>query len=104
MQQPDFFWAYLPFWLVIYGLAVVAWTCIGRFLLGAFLPDDSPNYIYRWFKLLTDWAVRLVRWMTPGYVTNRWLILVTAFWFFALRYVAFFLFAAYGWAPTISPA
>ena len=33
--QSDFFWSYLPYWVVAYGLAIIGWTCVGRFLMSA---------------------------------------------------------------------
>lgn len=103
-QAPDFFWSYLPYWVVAYGLALIGWTCIGRFLMTAFLPPDHPNYIFRWFRLLTNWAVRLTDLITPRFVNPRFMPLVTAFWAFALRYVAHFIFASYGLAPSLGQA
>lgn len=99
--KPDFFWDFLPFWIVAYSLAVVGWTCVGRFLMSAFLPPDSPNYIYRWFVRLTAWPVQFVAFFTPAFVLPRILPLVTAFWAFLLRYVAYVIFARYGMAPTL---
>lgn len=102
--QPDFFWSYLPYWVVTYGFALIAWTCIGRFLFMAFLPPDHPNYIFKFFRLLTDWAVRLTDWICPRFINLRFLPLVTAFWAFALRYVVHFIFAANGMAPSLVQA
>jgi YggT family protein len=102
--QADFFWGYLPYWAVAYGLAIVGWTCIGRFMMSAFLPPDHPNYIFRWFRLLTGWAVWLTDFITPRFVNPRFMPLVTAFWAFALRYVAHFAFAAHGMAPALNGA
>ena len=62
----DFFWGYLPFWIWAYGLAVVAWTCLGRFMLGFMVPPNSGNYIWRAFRFLTDWAIALIRLITPA--------------------------------------
>ena len=101
MDQPHLFWGYLPFWLWTYGLAVVAWTCIGRFLLGFIVPPDSPNYIWRWFRRLTDWAVALVGLITPRYVDQRYAPLVTTYWFFLIRYASWPVFAALGLAPRL---
>lgn len=102
--QRDFFWSYIPYWVIVYGLALIAWTCVGRFLLSGILPPDHPNYIFRWFRLLTGWAVFVVSLMTPKFVNSRFLVLVTAFWAFALRYVVHAAFAAYGWAPSFMRA
>ena len=46
MTGDDFLWGYLPFWILNYGLAVVIWTCFGRFLLAWFVPAIQPtNYL-----------------------------------------------------------
>lgn len=100
-DQPDFFWSYLPFWVVTYGLALIAWTCVGRFLLSGFLPPDTTNYIYRFFCLLTNWAVAATAFVTPRFVLPRLMPVVTAFWAFMLRYVAYVIFARYGLAPSL---
>lgn len=96
---PDFFWNYLPFWFVAYALAIIGWTAIGRFLMTAFLPPDSPNYIMRWFVRLTAWPVAATAWITPRFVLPRFLPLITAFWCFLLRYIAYAVFFRLGMAP-----
>jgi hypothetical protein len=98
-ETSNYFWGYLPFWAWTYGLAVIAWTCLGRFFLGFIVPPDSPNYIWRWFRRLTDWAVTLVDFITPRAITPRFLPLVTMYWFFLLRYASFPIFYALGLVP-----
>ncbi|MBI3514667.1 MAG: YggT family protein [Proteobacteria bacterium] len=104
MDHPHFFWGYLPFWLWTYGLAVVAWSCIGRFLLGFMLPPDSPNYIWRWFRRMTDWAIALVGLITPRYVDQRYAPLVAMYWCFLIRYASWPAFSALGLAPSLTPS
>lgn len=99
MVIDDFFWNYLPFWVVSYATAIVAWSAVGRFVLEFFVPPNSSNYILRWFQLLTNWAIRLAAFITPAYVNPRFLPLCTAFWCFALRYVFFFILLANGMVP-----
>jgi hypothetical protein len=101
-SQPHFILSFLPFWLVTYGLAVVAWTSLGRFLLQAMVAPDSPNYIWRAFRFLTDWWVAAVRVVTPLYVLPLFLPLIAAFWAFVLRYVFALVMFAAGWAPRLS--
>jgi YggT family protein len=103
MNQPHIFWGYLPFWLWTYGLAVIAWTCVGRFLLGFIVPADSPNYIWRWFRRLTDWWLRMVAVVTPRYIEPRYLPLVGMYWAFLLRFAGWPLFNLVGMAPTLTP-
>lgn len=104
MQQSDVFLDYLPFWLMSYTLAVVGWTCVGRFLLGLFVPPDSPNYIWRAFRALTEWAVRAVSVVTPLAVPGPLLVPITAVWVFFLRGVLGLAMLAAGMVPVIGPA
>ena len=96
-----FFWSYLPFWIWAYGLAVVAWTCLGRFLLSFMVPPDSGNYIWRGFRFITDWAIALIRIITPNFIRPRYMPLVTMYWFFAIRYASFPVLYQLGWMPTV---
>ncbi|MCC7427488.1 MAG: YggT family protein [Alphaproteobacteria bacterium] len=104
MNSVDFLLDYPLFTLANYGLAVVAWTCIGRFILGGFLGPDSPHYILRFFRRLTDWAVRIVRVITPSYVPDGILPLIAFVWLFVLRVVIGAMLLAYGLAPRLGPA
>jgi hypothetical protein len=99
---PNFVFDYPVFFLFVYGIAVVQWTCIGRFLLGAILPMESPNYIWRWFRLLTDWVVAAMRFITPIYVRPLWIPLIAFFWLGLLRLVGSFVLFKLGLAPTLS--
>lgn len=103
MDTPHFVFGHLPFWIVTYALALTAWACLGRFLMQAFVPEDSPNYIWRGFRLLTGWAVAAARRLVPSYVTARFLPLVAAFWLFGLRMVFGILMVSAGMAPRIMP-
>ena len=89
MQGPDIWWSYWYFHLPNYAFAVLFWTLIGRFAFGLFLQTDSPNFIYRWFRRLTDWLIRLVALITPSIVPPVVLAPVAAFWVAVAR-VAFF--------------
>lgn len=101
-SQPHFILSFLPFWVVTYGLAVVAWTSVGRFLLQAMVAPDSRNYIWRGFRFLTDWWIAAVRFVTPLYVPDFLLPLVAAFWAFVLRYAFAIAMFAMGLAPRLS--
>lgn len=101
--QPHFILGHLPFWIVVYGLALVGWSCIGRALMQGFVPQDSPNYIWRGFRFLTDWAVAVARRLVPSFVTPGYLPLVAAFWLFGLRMVLGLMMLAAGWAPRLTP-
>ena len=91
-----------PFFLVNYGLAVVMWSCVGRFML-FFIPALQPgNYIYRAFRALTEWAVWLARWITPSHIRPLWLPLIAAFWLWHVRLGLYFLMASYGLTPKLA--
>lgn len=102
-QTPDFVTGFVPFWIVTYGTAIVAWSCVGRFLLEIMLPPDSPNYILRWFQRLTNWAIRLTQVITPRFFHTRYLPLITAYWTFVIRFVATTWLLSQGMVPTLTP-
>jgi hypothetical protein len=104
MTEPHFILGYLPFWIVTYGLAVVGWTCAGRFLLQFLVPPGSENYIWRAFLALTDWAVAGAALLVPRYVAPVFLPLVAAFWIFVVRIGLGVAMLAAGWAPRIGQA
>jgi YggT family protein len=89
MQGRDIWWSYWYFHFGNYALALLFWTLIGRWMMGFFLPPDSPNYIYRWFRRLTDWLMPPVTFITPSIMPPAALPLVAAFWV-AMARVAFF--------------
>jgi hypothetical protein len=89
MHGQDIWWSYLFFHLPNYAFSVLFWTLIGRFMFACFLAPDSPNYIYRWFRRLTDWLMPPVAFITPSSVPPLALVPVAAFWVAVAR-VAFF--------------
>ncbi len=99
----DFLLSYLPFWIVTYALAVMGWSCIGRFMMQFVLPPDSGNYIFRAFRTLSAWPVAAARLMVPSYVGPLFLPLVAAFWIFVLRIVFGLVMLSSGLAPRITP-
>jgi hypothetical protein len=103
MEASGFIVGHLPFWVVTYGLAAVGWTLIGRFVLQFVVPPDSALYIWRGFRLLTDWAVAVARLAVPSFVAPGFLPLVAAFWIFVLRMGLGILFWSAGWAPSFAP-
>lgn len=94
---------HLLFWAVTYVLALTAWACLGRFLMQVFVPEESPNYIWRGFRLLTDWAVWCARRLVPSYVGPRLLPLVAACWLFGIRLVVGVMMVSAGMAPRLVP-
>ena len=103
MNQADFFWGYLPFWIVNYGLSLVAWACVGRWMLSFFVPAMQPNnYIWRSFVWLTAWALAAVAAVTPSSIGPGWRPLVAAFWIFWLRIGFYFVMASWGQTPRLA--
>jgi hypothetical protein len=102
MTTPDFFWGHLPFWIVNYGLSLVVWACVGRWLLSFFMPMVQANYIWRSFVWLTGWAVGAAAIITPSALGPRWHPLIAAFWLMWLRVAFYFVMAAWGLTPRVS--
>lgn len=102
MNEPHFILSFLPFWAVVYGFAVIAWTCIGRFLLAPFAARNPGNYIWRAFCALTDWWLAIVRTVTPLYILPAFHPLLGALWAFGLRFVLALAMLALGLAPRVS--
>lgn len=102
MPVSDFVFGYLPFWIINYALAIVMWSCVGRFVLSFLLVRLSPAfYINRAFVWLTDWWVGFVRYGTPSFVHPVFLPLIAAFWMVYLRIATFALMYAAGLTPSI---
>lgn len=103
MTSPHFITGYLPFWIITYGLAVVLWSCVGRFMLAWLVPAIQPsNYIWRAFVALTEFAIRAIGWITPRYVRTGLLPLVTAFWLYWIKLALGLAMLQAGWAPSLS--
>lgn len=102
MPDQDIWWSYWYFHLPNYAFSVLFYTLFGRFLLGLFLPPDSPNYIYRWFRRLTGWFMRPVAYITPRAIPPVLLAPVAAFWVAALRVAFFMLMFAAGLTPRMA--
>ena len=82
-QGSEFILDHEAFWIAIYALGIVTWSCIGRFVLGFVVPSIQPgNYIWRGFVLATDWAVQACALVTPRYVRPAFLPLVAFFWLY----------------------
>jgi hypothetical protein len=99
----DFVAGHLPFWFFNYTLALLAWACIGRFMMSVFIAPASPNYIWRGFRLLTDWAVAAARRLVPSYVRPQFLPLIACCWLFAIRWTVGLSMIGAGLAPQHHP-
>ena len=84
------------FQILNFVLAALMYTLAGRLLLGLFLGPDSPNFIMRFFVMITEPAVRLVAVVTPRSVPYAVLVAFTFVWTFFARVALFLLFAAMG--------
>jgi YggT family protein len=104
MAGQDLWWPYLYFHLPNYAFSVLFYTLFGRFLLGLFLPPDSSNYIYRWFRRLTDWVIRPVAFITPSVFPPVLLPTVAAFWIAIARVAFYALMFSAGLTPRIPTA
>ncbi|GBD43695.1 hypothetical protein HRbin40_01174 [bacterium HR40] len=100
----DYFLTYWYFHLPNYVLAAVFWTMLGRFLLGLFVPLDWDNFIWRFFRLLTDPVLALIRPLTFGLVPEGLLPLVAAFGLVVVRFAYWVLLFRLGWAPPLPGA
>lgn len=94
------FWTYWYIHIPNFALAAVAYTLLGRFALGLFVPHDWDNYIWRFFRLITDPVVRLVRAITPSAISGRALVVLAYVWVMAIRFVFLATMINLGAAPT----
>lgn len=97
----NLFFKYWYFTIPDFALAVVFYTLFGRFLLSLFLPPDSPNYILRFFKLLTGWAVAPAALIAPRFIPPLFLAPVTAFWIALARVLLRLWMQNAGWIPRL---
>jgi uncharacterized protein YggT (Ycf19 family) len=93
------FWTYWYLHIPNFVLAAVAYTLVGRFVLGLFVPENWDNYIWRFFRLITDPAVRLVRAVTPSVITGPAVVVLAYLWVMAIRFVFLATMINLGLAP-----
>ena len=94
------FWAHWYIHIPNFALAAVAYTLVGRFVLGLFVPENWDNYIWRFFRLITDPLVRLVRAITPSAIAGPAIVVLAYLWVMALRFVFLATMINLGLAPT----
>lgn len=94
-----YFFAYPLYGIGNFLLAVLMWTMAGRFLLGLFVPVDWDNYIWRFFRRLTDPVLDLVRRVTPSFMVEGLLPLVAIWWLIVARLGWWWLLRSAGLAP-----
>ncbi len=103
MALDSFFLEYWYFHIPNYILSVLVWTLVGRFALGLFLPPDHPNYIWRFFRRLTDPVLRAGAWVIPSAIPPAFQPLAAAVHLLLLRLVFWIALAANGLAPRVTP-
>lgn len=93
--------AYWYFHLPNYLLAALGYTLAARFLLGFFVAPDWNNYIWRFFRRVTDPALAAAGYITPRQIGGVILPLVAMFWTFILRYAWYVMLSWSGAAPGV---
>ena len=94
--------AYWYFHLPNYLLAALGYTLVARFVLGFFVAPDWDNYIWRFFRRVTDPCLKVAAYITPAQLgATVFLPVIAAFWTFLLRYLWFFLLSGAGLAPEV---
>ena len=92
--------AYWYFHLPNYLLAALGYTLLARFALGFFVAPDWNNYIWRFFRRVTDPCLAAAAYITPAQIgATPFLPIIAAFWTFLLRFAFYFALAAAGLAP-----
>ena len=97
------FWSYWYFHIPNFVLAAVMYTLIGRIVLGLFVPDNWDNYIWRFFKLVTDPFVRAVRYVTPDVLAHPVVLVFGALWLMAIRVAYLLVLIKFGLGPVANP-
>jgi uncharacterized protein YggT (Ycf19 family) len=93
------FWTYWYFHIPNFILAAVMYTMLARLALGVFVPDDWDNYIWRFFKTITDPFARLVRLVTPQVISGPVILVFGVLWLMVLRVGYLVLLLNLGVAP-----
>jgi hypothetical protein len=93
--------SYWYFHLPNYLLAVLGYTLLARFALGFFVAPDWNNYIWRFFRRLTDPCLVAAAYITPRQIPGIVLPVIAAFWTFLIRYLWFFILWRAGLTPDL---
>lgn len=96
------FWSYWYFHIPNFALAAVMYTLIGRLVLGFFVPENWDNYIWRFFRLITDPFVKVVRFVTPLVFSHTVVIVFAVLWTMAIRLVYLVTLINLGLGPSSS--
>lgn len=93
------FWSYWYFHIPNFVLAALMYTLLGRMVLGLFVPEDWDNYIWLFFKRLTDPVLRIVRVITPAILGHGVVMVFSVLWLMLLRLAWLVLLVRLGLAP-----
>ncbi|CAG1005108.1 MAG: YggT family protein [Rhizobiaceae bacterium] len=96
------FWSYWYFHIPNFVLAAIMYTLIGRLVLGFFVPENWDNYIWRFFRLVTDPFVKLVRFVTPQVLSHTVVVVFGILWLMAFRLVYLVTLINLGLGPSSS--
>ncbi len=96
------FWSYWYFHIPNFVLAAIMYTLIGRLVLGFFVPENWDNYIWRFFRLVTDPFVKLVRFVTPQVLSHTVVVVFGILWLMAIRLVYLVTLINLGLGPSSS--
>ena len=93
------FWSYWYFHIPNFVLAALMYTLLGRMVLGLFVPPDWDNYIWRFFRRVTDPFLGLVRFVTPQVLGHGVVMVFGVLWLMVLRLGWFLILLRFGLAP-----
>ena len=85
-----------------YLLAALMYSLLARFILAFFLQPDSPNYIYRFLRRITDPAVIVFGFLMPLAVPPLLVVLFTAVWLLIVRFAFYVAMAGAGLTPPVA--
>jgi YggT family protein len=85
-----------------YLLAALMYSLLARFILAFFLQPDSPNYIYRFLRRITDPAVIVFGFLMPRAVPPLLVVLFTAVWLLIVRFAFYVAMAGAGLTPPVA--
>ena len=95
---------YWIYFLTDYILAALIYTLIGRLLLGFFVAPDSTNYIWRFFRRITDPVCAVVQFASPGAIHPILIVPLAAVWLFFIRFLMIQLYRNLGLLPPLGVA
>jgi len=95
------FWSYWYFHFPNFLLAALMYTLMGRIALGLFVPADWNNYIWRFFRSVTDPYLKVVRIITPRILSDGIVMVFGVLWLMALRVGWLIALLQLGLAPAV---